>query len=156
MVDMVKHWQRIKDDRGSPIKLCMIWRATRASGFEKAFLVQRGDTVPFWSSFFLMGSMFAVAMQTWEIVGNLVAGRSAFPLSISWTIGIFVGQFVLFGGAMAGFMHLYMWRSDNHARNAMLRAGLCVSCAYRIDDIESETDGCTICPECGGAWRVHG
>lgn len=152
---MVKHGQRIKDDRGNPIKLCMIWRATRVSGYDKAFLIQRGDTVPFWSSFFLMGSMFAVAMQTWEILGNLVAGRSVFTLSLPWTIGIFVGQFVLFGGAMAGFMHLYMWRSENHARNAMLRAGLCVSCTYRIDEIEPEPDGCTVCPECGSAWRIQ-
>lgn len=31
--------------------------------------------------------------------------------------------------------------------------GLCPTCAYRLTDLRPEQDGCTVCPECGGAWR---
>jgi hypothetical protein len=31
--------------------------------------------------------------------------------------------------------------------------GLCPTCAYSLADLSPEADGCTVCPECGGAWR---
>lgn len=36
---------------------------------------------------------------------------------------------------------------------ALLNNGYCPSCAYGIDTIRPEHDGCTVCPECGAAWR---
>lgn len=35
-----------------------------------------------------------------------------------------------------------------------VRAELCGSCGYELRGIAPEADGCTVCPECGGAWRV--
>lgn len=31
--------------------------------------------------------------------------------------------------------------------------GVCASCAYRLDDLPVEPDGCVVCPECGAAWK---
>lgn len=31
--------------------------------------------------------------------------------------------------------------------------GLCPTCAYSLADLSPEADGCTVCPECGGAWK---
>ncbi len=35
-----------------------------------------------------------------------------------------------------------------------LAQGECPSCRYKIDTLEPEADGCTVCPECGAGWRV--
>lgn len=39
---------------------------------------------------------------------------------------------------------------------AWLAAGECPSCRYKIDTLEPEADGCTVCPECGAGWRLTG
>ncbi|TVQ31828.1 MAG: hypothetical protein EA376_07505 [Phycisphaeraceae bacterium] len=39
---------------------------------------------------------------------------------------------------------------------AMLAEQRCPSCARSLADLPAESDGCTICPECGGAWRIPG
>ncbi|MCC5821808.1 MAG: hypothetical protein LAT64_00810 [Phycisphaerales bacterium] len=30
----------------------------------------------------------------------------------------------------------------------------CLACAYPLDELEPDPDGCTVCPECGAAWRI--
>jgi hypothetical protein len=40
------------------------------------------------------------------------------------------------------------------AVRACLRSEVCPNCAYRIHGIPAEPDGCTVCPECGAAWRM--
>jgi hypothetical protein len=37
----------------------------------------------------------------------------------------------------------------------MLRRGKCVSCDYSVADLNPDSDGCTICPECGAAWKLN-
>ncbi|MBX3323084.1 MAG: hypothetical protein KF757_08860 [Phycisphaeraceae bacterium] len=32
----------------------------------------------------------------------------------------------------------------------------CLVCGYELVGLAAEHDGCTVCPECGGAWRVEG
>lgn len=31
----------------------------------------------------------------------------------------------------------------------------CAACSYNLVGVTPEPDGCTVCPECGGAWMVH-
>ncbi len=38
--------------------------------------------------------------------------------------------------------------------NAAAEAGLCAVCGYLLYGLPREADGCTVCPECGAAWRV--
>jgi hypothetical protein len=40
-------------------------------------------------------------------------------------------------------------------KDALLAAGRCPSCAYRIDQLPIQNDGCTICPECAAAWVLR-
>jgi hypothetical protein len=35
-----------------------------------------------------------------------------------------------------------------------LMRGLCASCGYAINAVTPGVDGCTVCPECGAAWRL--
>jgi hypothetical protein len=32
--------------------------------------------------------------------------------------------------------------------------GFCASCGYSLADLIAASDGCTLCPECGSAWRI--
>lgn len=36
----------------------------------------------------------------------------------------------------------------------VLEQGHCPSCGYALADIPAADDGCTVCPECGSAWRI--
>lgn len=36
----------------------------------------------------------------------------------------------------------------------LLAEGRCATCGYDIRGCRAEADGCTVCPECGAAWRV--
>lgn len=36
-----------------------------------------------------------------------------------------------------------------------LMRGLCASCCYELVDVNPEVDGCTVCPECGAAWKLN-
>jgi hypothetical protein len=37
---------------------------------------------------------------------------------------------------------------------ALMACGLCPACVYPISSLPIDNDGCTICPECGAAWRL--
>ena len=37
----------------------------------------------------------------------------------------------------------------------MLKDRICPSCRYNLDGTSPESDGCTVCPECGAAWRLR-
>ena len=36
-----------------------------------------------------------------------------------------------------------------------LAAGRCGACAYPLRELPREPDGCTVCPECGAAWKLE-
>lgn len=49
-------------------------------------------------------------------------------------------------------------RAKSRARAAvaqLLQARVCPACAYGLAGINADPDGCTICPECAGAWPVQ-
>ncbi len=42
----------------------------------------------------------------------------------------------------------------HHVRTRIARDRACPVCGYPIEDLATERDGCTVCAECGSAWRV--
>lgn len=142
-------WDKLDDDRGDRCEICSIKDAIQQSGYAKEFLVRSDETGRFWLTAISTGLVFAIWMQ----VFFLIAGISTVGFSISFLgIGIFFGQAIFFGGCMGIVVKLYGWRSSKHARQALLRAGLCPSCGYTIEDLQPEHDQCVVCPECGAAW----
>jgi hypothetical protein len=41
-----------------------------------------------------------------------------------------------------------------HLVTLFARAGVCPACTHSLHGLPVESDGCTVCPECGAAWRV--
>ena len=68
-----------------------------------------------------------------------------------------------FKGALTGLIPflpfpLFMWFIIHRGRQKIARIvakhGFCATCGYALSDIPTADDGCTVCPECGSAWRV--
>ena len=51
---------------------------------------------------------------------------------------------------------LFLYHRQFRRWEAQLRSlpNVCVVCIYDLSGINPECDGCTICPECGGAWKL--
>ncbi len=47
-------------------------------------------------------------------------------------------------------------RNAAAASEGLLERHLCPSCGYKLTALPIDPDGCTICPECGAAWRLGG
>lgn len=50
------------------------------------------------------------------------------------------------------FMPRAGWR---HWREYISSRGYCPSCGYALVNLPEQADGCRVCAECGGAWRVR-
>lgn len=61
-------------------------------------------------------------------------------------------------GLLAPQLGIWMW-SWRFGRAAMARAllkrGFCAACRYEIGTLSAHSDGCTVCPECGAAWKLN-
>ncbi len=53
---------------------------------------------------------------------------------------------------------VFVWAGRRYLRDryhrVILTKGYCPSCGYRLVSARPEGDGCTVCPECGAAWRL--
>ena len=148
---MQLRWHRVEDDRGIRHKVCTIRDVVKSSGMNRAGFVGRDDAGRFWPTFFFAGLLYSIGMQVYFFGAGLVNLSDIFtPLWIGTAVFLFVG----FGVPMGLFVRWMGWNSVKHAKRAVLSIGYCPSCAYRLFDIEAESDGCTVCPECGGAWRL--
>lgn len=149
-------WQKLVDGRGKRWVPCPIREAYMRSGSARRDLARPLETATFWRCFFLTGVPFALLMSVGlPMLLRLAIGRSPATDLLSTNTQLqFWFYLVAFGGIMGWCFSRTVWRNASCAIATMTRAGLCPACAYRIDDCQPEADGCTVCPECGGAWRV--
>lgn len=156
MVVVMFAWQKLVDARGRKWSPCSIRQACIASGYSREFLVRDDETGRFWSNALILGLVYAILMMLFgELTGVLFGIDISMDfLSLPGQVQ-FWGYAISFGGAIGLINKFYGWRDASAAVQAMSRAGLCASCGYRIDEIEPEDDGCTVCPECGAAWRLQ-
>ena len=132
---------RVRDDRGALHN----WRGSRKARFDNrisfGFLV---SMTPSWMGRCLtIGGVYALSMimlesVMWVTVGNEPPQWLAIPM-VPWAV-------------------LFFWWLSRSAARAMvcnmLRERVCAACQYEMGEIPASEDGCTVCPECGGAWRL--
>jgi hypothetical protein len=97
----------------------------------------------------LSALLVALWMMVLMVVLSLVGG-SASP----WII-------FLVGAGVPGSVGLLIWarQADRLApitRLTLVSSGRCAQCGYNLIHVNPEGDGCTVCPECGAAWRLDG
>lgn len=92
------------------------------------------------------------AMCSWAIPAIGGWGRSQL-VSVGGVIVLVVmlGLMVATGMFFGSFMSR---RRGITAVRACLRSAVCPSCGYSLAGVPAEEDGCVMCGECGGAWRV--
>jgi len=84
-----------------------------------------------------------------------IAGGFGFDWLLTEPTIWYVGFGILLHAILMGqYFHRCKWQDAQSVVRAMTRSGLCPSCAYNIQGVDPETDGCTVCPECGAAWRL--
>ncbi len=131
----------------------------KTSDLKRADLVCKEDLKSFWSMFILFGSIFSVMMLLVKVGIALAAAwflstaSSRAILDEDWIL-IALINFLIYGSIMGFVFSRVAWRSPEHAKTAILRAGLCPACVYPIKGIPADEDECTLCPECGVSWRL--
>lgn len=86
------------------------------------------------------------------------------PLFISMALGWPPGWWVfavIIPSTILMFLLLpdMLWRLMPPSRcrlvaDAVLKHGCCASCGYGLDAASEQDDGCSVCPECGAAWKL--
>ena len=84
----------------------------------------------------------------------LVIAFGVHPISATVVVIVVIPALILVGCA-----GLWLWIRRGAIlipakTKQLLRRGLCPCCAFELGTIQHEADGCTVCPECGAAWRL--
>ncbi len=143
----------IADDRGRPIKLRFrgvpIFARVKGQGIERRHRFYEvgwfspelavalgliGAGLLIWSGVFLNG-------LTWM---RIAAGLVGVPLVV---IGLVAVMSMLFMQRATPAMHAQVFAKRD-------RQGQCRACTFSLAGLAAEPDGCTVCPECGAAWRL--
>lgn len=140
-------WRKLKgapplplDDRGQVIQ-----RVDRSSLAD----VMREDGVKVgfpWRRFFQW--FVPVIITVWFFASRYTTIKTVLPMFFIWPL------ISLMSAARAR-------RGDNvplalrerMADASLLRAGRCAACGFSLRDIETQHDGCVVCPECSAAWH---
>lgn len=99
---------------------------------------------------YIVWCLFALIMIPFEwyhAITQLIVGHASRELGLAacWTF-----QFLLFLSAI-----IYgVYSRPPKFRDAMAEMRRCPSCTYTLAAIEVQLDGCSICPECGTAWKL--
>ncbi|MBY0112661.1 MAG: hypothetical protein K2Y21_07560 [Phycisphaerales bacterium] len=92
--------------------------------------------------------------------GGLIALNAMFLLGVlllGGTVGLW--GFLALCGVSLLFSFCGAWVFDRRVKipgtaAARIERGLCGSCVYPIETTSPQPDGCTVCPECGAAWKL--
>lgn len=141
-----------KDDRGNDIKLMRITSRVLAEDdeFKSAYRsIQRaamgGSLRGVYASMIGMGVM--AVHYVVRAVAEVTDGHYAMA-----------GVWCVLALLILGWIRTMRWSGGQNVEKfvgAMLAHQRCPRCVYDITGCDAETsDGCTVCPECGAAWRV--
>lgn len=88
--------------------------------------------------------LFVVVAFTGDLIGTLIAAAIS-----AATIGIAIHERRTQTAEPKNVPNYH-----DIVRREVIRAHFCPSCSYRLRGVPPEPDGCTVCPECGAAWRL--
>jgi hypothetical protein len=151
---MILRWTKLVDGRGSRRKICSIPKAMKQNGMRRVDIVQSGETPGLFVASVHAFRMYVIAIAMGFGYMEFMGG-AGFDFLFSTPVSeIVVLIMILYIIGMGQYLHRRKWQSKEGLLRAMTRTGLCPSCGYSIGDREPEDDGCTVCSECGAAWRM--
>ncbi len=142
-------WQfgsRVPDARGSLITLrrtfWWFWAKQDRKEFKSTVIYKKMQPVGF-----LYGLMLALGIILSRKVAQAIGISSTLHLIVLYSAAGTVGY--LF--SRRSYTPMIEWLCAR--RLARVECG---ACTFSLDGLPTEPDGCTLCPECGAAWRVPG
>lgn len=139
------------DDRGQPVALLSfadLKRVERDPNQRRAALARRlRDAVRAESR--RSTPLRAVVMVTlisvvWAVVVAMAPSFRSVP--IFWIVVV---------ASVVGFRFWARRAAAGNLARTAVAEGVCGACAYSLQDLATEADGCLVCPECGAAWRAE-
>jgi len=145
----------IGDDRGRPIKLRFrgvpIFARVKGHGIERRHrFYEIGWISPgIIAAAFILGVLLVVARFT-QLHSHPLAVIVAQPIGmllLLWgTLGLI--SMVIASRATSGMCEQVFAERDGECQ--------CRACTFSLAGLVPEPDGCTVCPECGAAWKLTG
>ncbi len=90
----------------------------------------------------LVGLIVSVSVMT-----KFVTGPIWMIIAYSFVVASVLG-FLMLGVA---YQPMLRWYAERR-----IARGECGVCEFSLDGLSPEPDGCTLCPECGAAWKLSG
>lgn len=156
---------RFTDDRGQPVELwspASLDRAQLARGESDIPAPVMDRILSAWNDprNSLMRAPFNRESRPFLLIG--------IPLFLFYILGVavlvpmFGGSSLALGCVIFVFIVTANWlhnrwkkfRLGRAVREPLIAERICASCAYQLDGIPAEPDGCTTCPECHAAWKL--
>jgi len=156
MVDMILRRTKLTDARGHKRSFRTIKSILNQSKLTHDDLINSGATHSLPRAFVTAAQFWFVGIFGGLSYLELTTGRGYEYLVEMPVAGYIYALTVLYVVFMGIYIHRHKWGSKAKLIGSMTQLGYCPSCAYRVSDCEPEPDGCTVCPECGGAWRLDG
>lgn len=148
---------RIIDDRRQVVPLCMPDQLSVEAPHALRVVVRDGNAHR-WSAIMWEGGRALLYVLLFQLLMSGIGCRVT-PTMLA-SPNMWMGVVMKFGWMVVMWAPLFLLINSLHARGrgiaaikALHAAGLCPSCAYDLRRVEAAADGCTVCPECGGAWR---
>lgn len=150
---MLARRDTLLDERGIRRRVLTMREAAKPLGIKPTSLSRPGDHANFRTEFIRNGLVPAAISISGAAVFASIRGF------FDWQALLFVSFAVLVAMSFSSlvvslYSYIYVWKSAQHGRDALLASGLCPSCGYGIVGVRPEPDGCTVCPECSAAWRT--
>ncbi len=96
---------------------------------------------------FFLGQAFLIGSIAWK-------RWNAMYISVGWSLVLWcIAGIVAIVGLAWPLLVFISLRRLEAKRKTLPR--LCPSCVYSLVDLPIESDGCTLCPECGSAWKFE-
>jgi hypothetical protein len=86
-------------------------------------------------------TLLLLALAAW-LIGRGEVGLAVMP-------SVFAIALIGFGLQRRHFL-----KTSEFFPGLWLLGGRCPSCDYQIGRVPPQEDGCTVCPECGAAWKI--
>jgi hypothetical protein len=83
------------------------------------------------------------------LLGSSLTGKAS-RLEVIGALAVFIPVVVL----AAQFRRLERELVERTERRMGPYPAVCIECGYDLQELRTESDGCTVCPECGAAWRL--
>ena len=98
----------------------------------------------------LVGAGFAVGFFLVQAAARKIAGAMGVSGVIATALIAFAAGIPVIYATIIVLVPRLLRKHIRVARSV----GYCASCWYPLRDVRTAMDGCTVCPECGAAWRL--